>query len=77
MQVYLLWHVHELDADQDDWKLIGVYTSEQKAQEAKARATRLPGFRDVPEGFTIASYSLDADNWPEGFVTLYPGQEEG
>jgi hypothetical protein len=74
MQVYLLWHVHELDADQDDEKLIGVYSSEGAANEALERAKHLPGFCDLPEGFLIALYTLDEDHWREGYVTVYPNE---
>ncbi len=74
MQVFVLWHVHELDADQDDEKLIGIYSSEQAANKALDRAKRLPGFSDLPEGFLIDPYTLDEDHWREGYVTIYPDE---
>ena len=72
MQVYLLWHVHELDADQDDVKLIGAYSSEENGNRAADRAKLLPGFRDLPEGLLLEAYTLDEDHWREGYVTIYP-----
>ena len=75
MRVYLLLHIHEL-ANRDDEKLIGVYSTEEKAQEARERAKQQPGFRDFPEEFFIDPYSLDGDHWREGFVNTYPGLDQ-
>ncbi|WP_343534937.1 hypothetical protein [Pedobacter sp.] len=69
--VYLLWHVHE-DKDLEhgqDIKLIGVYTSNEKAEKALFRAKRLDGFKDHQDGFEISEYKLDRDEWTSGFVT--------
>jgi hypothetical protein len=74
MQVYLLWHVHELAAGQDDEKLIGVYSSKDEANEALKRAKHLPGFCELPDGFVIAPYTLDEDYWLEGYCTVYPNE---
>ena len=72
--VFLLWHVHKLTEETDDEKLIGVYSSEARAMEARTRVAIQPGFRDQPEGFEIHAYELDRDGWPEGFVTINAGQ---
>jgi hypothetical protein len=69
MQVYLLWHAHDLD-EGVDVKLLGVYSSERKAKEARVRAKGLPGFQDRPEGFHIDCYAVDEDHWTEGYVTV-------
>ena len=74
MNVFLLWHEHELPGGEDDSKLIGVYSSKQLAEAAQKRAAQLPGFRDVPEGFMIDSYQVDRDEWREGFVTARHGR---
>jgi hypothetical protein len=57
------------EQDGDDVKLLGVYSTEQKARESLARARELPGFRDEPDCFLIDPYTLDKDDWAEGFVT--------
>lgn len=69
MNVFLLWHVHELDGEEDG-KLIGVYSSLQAAESAHARATTRHGFRDLPSGFVIDCYKVDEDHWREGYVTV-------
>jgi hypothetical protein len=69
MDVYLLWHAYVPD-EEKEVKLLGVYSSEAKAQEAKATASSLSGFRDHPDGFEISSYTVDRACWTEGFVTV-------
>jgi hypothetical protein len=73
--VYLLEHVHVLDEDDEDVKTIGVYRSEASAKEAIRRLGEQPGFRDHPEGWSISAMRMDQDHWPEGFVTIRPGEE--
>jgi homoserine kinase type II len=70
MDVYILWHVHELPGGEEDAKLLGVYSSPGSAEQARRRAASRPGFRDAPGGFHIDRYEVDADEWPEGFVTV-------
>ena len=67
--VYVLHHEHELDGC-DEAKLIGVYSSRERAEAAIARLQKQPGFSDHPDGFHIDHYALDEDNWVEGFVTI-------
>jgi hypothetical protein len=69
MDVYLLWHVHELPDDEEDVKLIGVYASPEDAEQARVRVGSQPGFRDSPEGFLVDRYTVGKDHWTEGFVT--------
>lgn len=67
--VWLLWHTYDLDG-QEESKLIGVYSTEQLANEAQERAVLLPGFRDHSQAFVTDQYVIDDDQWTEGFVTL-------
>jgi len=75
MDVFVLHHVHELDDDNEDVKLIGVYSSRAAAQGAIERMSLQPGFRETVNGFTVDRYPVDKDHWAEGFVTLWPGEE--
>jgi hypothetical protein len=70
MDMFLLWHVHEMSDGEEDGKLIGVYSSREKAEQAKSRALALPGFRDVSDGFIIDRCAVDEDHWTEGCVTV-------
>lgn len=70
--VYLLWHTHlseELSAG-EDIKLIGVYSTREKAEAAQSRSELLDGFRDSIEGFEISCNRLDHDEWTSGFITV-------
>jgi hypothetical protein len=66
--VFLLWHTHRIDST-DSEKLIGVYTSEELAEEAKRRMVILPGFKDCPDGFEVVPALLNKDSWEDGYVT--------
>ncbi len=69
MRVFLLQHSHPLE-DSEDYKVLGIYSSEGNALLAIDRYRRLPGFRDWPDGFSIDQWELDGDAWTEGFVTV-------
>ena len=51
----------------DDAKLLGVYSSDAAAQARIESARTLPGFSDEPDCFQITLYTLDKDEWAEGF----------
>ena len=78
MTVYLLWHIYELADDHgthDEEKLIGVFTTRQKAQEAIESHRNLEGFRDLPvECFEIHEAVLDRSGWNDGFTTVRYGK---
>ena len=51
MKVYVLWHVYELSDDfgeHDEEKLIGIFSTEEKAEEAIQSHKDLDGFKDLP-----------------------------
>lgn len=67
--VFVLQHVHSREDGVEDVKFIGVYSSRERAQEAVARMSRLPGFAEAPDGFHIDEYRVDQDHWVEGYVS--------
>jgi homoserine kinase type II len=69
MRVFVLQHTHEFADGTADTKLIGVYASEQSAQEAMAALRGRPGFSEQPAGFQLDAYELDATHWREGFAS--------
>ena len=69
MQVFLLWHSHDLGDGESNDKLIGVYSSVAEAEAAKARKLLFSGFKEAPEGFLVAPYEVNRDAWSEGYVT--------
>ncbi len=70
--VYLLWHVDDR-GDKADHKLLGVFSSKERAQAWQAEASVLPGFRDAPERFLLDRQRLDEPLWEEGFVASPDG----
>lgn len=70
MDVFLLWHVHEMPDGEEDSKLIGVYATAEDAEAARLRVLPQPGFRDLPEGFQVSQYTVGEDQWTEGYVTV-------
>jgi len=70
MRVFVLQHVHSIDEEHEDIKLIGVYASQEAAKQAVARMQLQPGFCDTPEGFAISTITLNKDYWEEGYVTM-------
>jgi len=70
-EVFVVQHVHEFEDGEEDVKMIGVYSTRQRAQEAVERTRALPGFRDAPDGFHIDRYLLDQDHWTEGYITVH------
>jgi hypothetical protein len=54
----------------DDVKLLGVYSSDAAARARIESARALPGFSDEPNCFQITPYTLDKDEWTEGFVIM-------
>lgn len=70
-KVFILHHAHQITPEQEDVKLIGIYSTRKRAKEARSRTVKLPGFCDAPDGFHIDEYEVDADHWTEGYVTLY------
>jgi hypothetical protein len=66
---YMLWHIHDL-GEEEDWKFVGVYSSERAVEAARERVGRLPGFRETPEMFRVERVRVDEDLWTEGFETV-------
>ena len=66
-EVYLLQHSYEIDNGCDETKILGIFSSQQTAEEAIEGYKKLPGFRNKQENFFIDKYELDKKHWAEGF----------
>jgi hypothetical protein len=67
--VFLLQHSYELDGC-DETKVIGVYSSKEKAETVACKYKNLPGFKEHPDCFYIDEYLIDKNYWEEGFVKV-------
>jgi len=68
-EVWLLHHIRTIE-DHEDVKLLGVFSTRELAERAKARALNLPGFKDSPDGFSIDKYIIDRMGWTAGYRTV-------
>lgn len=55
------------DDSEDDFKVLGLYSSRRLADEGIERALSLPGFRLAPHGFFVHEYTLNMAHWLNGF----------
>ncbi|MGW4648360.1 hypothetical protein [Kitasatospora sp. NPDC004289] len=67
-------YVHQ---DEDEWRLLGIYSSEAAAEARIAQARLLPGFRDEPDCFEVIPADVDHDTWTDGYFTYHhrPGED--
>jgi hypothetical protein len=61
--------IHE-NPETDDFKIVGIYSSRERAEAGIERTRKLPGFSALPKGFSINEYELDRDQWRQGFATM-------
>ena len=73
--VFLLWHTHDLTNDcgtHEEAKLIGVFSSEEKAREVMEQLKNKEGFRNFPIScFEIAKMKIDQTSWVDGFFSAH------
>ena len=66
---------HEIDIteepEKDDWVDLGVYSTQEKAEEALERYKKLTRFADYQDGFSISRYRINEDNWTSGYATVW------
>ncbi|EHQ89567.1 DUF7336 domain-containing protein [Desulfosporosinus youngiae] len=67
--VFLLQHYYEVE-NLEETKIIGIYSTKEKAEVIIRKYQELPGFKLYPGGFYIDEYNLDEDNWTEGFINV-------
>lgn len=69
-RVYLLYHTHgDEDEIEENRKLIGIFSTPERAVQTRDSVRDKPGFRDYPDGFEIVDHRLDNVGWVDGFVS--------
>lgn len=68
--VFLLQHSYEVDGcGCDETKLIGIYSTREKAEATVSKYKTLKGFCDYPDDcFYIYEVELDENDWQDGFI---------
>lgn len=69
VSVFLLQHNYEVE-NLEETKIIGIYSTREKAEVIIRKYQGLPGFKLYPDGFYIDEYNIDEDNWTEGFINV-------
>jgi homoserine kinase type II len=67
--VWKLYHIRTREDGCEDEKLIGIYTTREKARATIQRLSGLRRFKDYPGKFKIFKFTLDKDHWTEGFIS--------
>ncbi len=68
--VFLVQHVRSEGEDDEDVKIIGIFSNRKNAGAAVEKMKTAPGFCETPNGFSVDRYPLNELNWSEGFVDL-------
>ena len=68
--VYLLQHVARSGRQDEDVKILGIFSSRREATLAIRRFEKLAGFKRYRNGFHVDRYRLNERAWIEGFVTV-------
>ena len=68
--VYHLYYVYEYDNGYEDVRLLGTFSSENKAQAALSTFKKIPEFREIMSNFTISEDRVNLLGWTEGFTTI-------
>ena len=68
---FLVSHNHELPQDCTDKKVIGIYSTREKARQAVKVLSKKPGFCKSKRGFQIGLIFLDETAWEDGFDTYH------
>lgn len=69
-EVYVLQHSYALQNGSGETKMLGVFSSAEKAEEAIEMYKTLPGFCERPKDFHLDKYLVDERCWTEGFFTI-------
>ncbi len=72
---YELWHLRVDDEGRDYDKMLGVYSTEEKADQGLMLLRDKPGFRDNPDGFEVLDGTMNHTGMIDGFITVW-GEEE-
>lgn len=69
--IWIAWHEYERDGC-PEYKLIGVFSTRERAEAAIDARRGKPGFIDHPNGFAVMARVVDRDTeWLDGFVTVH------
>lgn len=70
--VYSLWYEVDIaeEPEKDEETLIGLYSTQEKAEEALNRFKKLKRLAAYPDGFGIHRCKINRDGWGSGYATV-------
>ncbi|QOL19757.1 hypothetical protein [Candidatus Bodocaedibacter vickermanii] len=71
--VYSLWHEVDIieEPEKDEETLIGLYSTQEKAEEALSRFKKLERFSAYPDGFGVHRCKINRDDWTSGYAPVW------
>lgn len=70
-KVYFLYYVYEFEDGHDDVRLLGVFSSKEKASTALQNIKKNPDCKKIKNLFSILQIIIDRLGWTEGYVRVY------
>ena len=70
-KIFFLDYVYEFVDGHDDIRLLGVFSSREKAKLALSKIKKNLEFKKIAKYIVISDDVIDELGWKEGFVTLY------
>ncbi|MEM7362125.1 MAG: hypothetical protein AAF335_03890 [Bacteroidota bacterium] len=67
MKVYVVSHFHDISYEQEEYKIIGYFSSKKRAEEVAKAYKKLPGFKDVPPEVEWTEIG-QLPSWEGGFL---------
>lgn len=61
--VYMVEHSRKVEEDVYDSKLLGFFSTKEKAEQAILEYKTVIGFRDYPDDFRIEKFKVDFDTY--------------
>ena len=66
---YELGHYYENERGVDIFKILGIFSTREKAEQTQIMYSKKPGFRDYPmDCFYIDKHHINIGSWDTGFV---------
>ncbi len=75
-KVYLVLHTSDVNQEYEDVKMIGVFSSRNRADQVITDLKTKPGFEEAKRGFTVEELEVDAVEWKDGYVIVDRGEPQ-
>ncbi len=70
-KVYFLYYVYEFEDGHDEVRLLGVFSSREKAKIALQNIKKNPDCKKIKNLFSMHQVTIDKLGWTEGYVRVF------